>query len=92
MFYIERGKWFSLVLKGIKTMTTMTCVHASNLLNDAAFKAGEEYQCYRDENKKVFVVDANGFHIELQSGFTGVDGKSVWGVQDDNGTYHFKRN
>ncbi|MGI5704486.1 hypothetical protein ACRYKS_23075 [Escherichia coli] len=53
-------------------MTTMTCVHASNLLNDAAFKAGEEYQCYRDENKKVFVVDNNGFHIELQSGFTGL--------------------
>ena len=75
-----------------KIMTTMTCVHASNLLNDAAFNVDSEYQCYRDENKKVFVVDNNGFHIELQSGFTGVDGKSVWGVQDDKGTYHFKRN
>lgn len=76
--------------------STMTCDYASDVLSTAAFIKGATYPCYRDADKKVFVVDSLGFHTEIKSGVTGTDGSSVWACvvvcSGIEGAYHFKRN
>lgn len=66
----------------------MLCVFASNLLNDAAFIKGREYECFRDNDKNVFVKCEIGMNIQLQ--IVEHEGKSAWGC-DNNGGYKFIR-
>lgn len=68
----------------------MKCVHATNLLSDAAFINGKTYDAFR-ENGKVFVKCEIGMNIQIQIG-SGLDGKSVWVYNGENGTYHFTKN
>ena len=67
----------------------MKCIHASNLLGEAAFINGNTYEAHR-ENGKVFVKCEIGMDIQLQVR-SGLDGKSVWAYEGENGTYHFAK-